>query len=175
MKNIMFTFLIGMAFILAASSARAVSLDWIGKSCVVVDGTFEVCKPNTKWDTKKTKDSSRPVKWEYNKIGPDPVIWLRYGDAQGKTAHHYAKFVRNELESRGISVESIKNKVFNGRHVSLIKGYNSSNDLHYLVGVWRNRAKGFNLECSASSIDFNKFEWQCLQSIKSVRIVNENR
>lgn len=44
-----------------------------------------------------------------------------------------------------------------------------------MVGVWRNQAKGFNLECSASTDNFGKYEWHCMKAIESVKIVSETR
>ena len=175
MKNIRIILTAGIVLFVAISAAHAVQIDWLDKKCLVIDAAFQVCKPDHKWDTQKTREDHRPIKWVYHEEGANPIIWLRYDDAAGKTAHDYAKFVRKELESRGIVVKSVQNKVMNGRNVSLITGVNSGTNLRYLVGVWRNQAKGFNLECSASIDNFSEYEHHCLKAIDSVKVVSETR
>ncbi|MBI4411271.1 MAG: hypothetical protein HY541_02165 [Deltaproteobacteria bacterium] len=175
MKNIRIILAAGIALFVAISTAHAVQIDWEGKNCLTIDSAFYVCKPDHKWDTQKTKEDHRPIKWVYHEEGANPIIWLRYDDATGKTAHDYAKFVKKDLESRGIAVKSIKNEVISGRNVSIIEGVNSGTNLRYQVGVWRNQAKGFNLECSASIDNFSEYQHHCRKAIESVKIVNETR
>ncbi|MBI2340135.1 MAG: hypothetical protein HYU99_07220 [Deltaproteobacteria bacterium] len=175
MKTIRFILAVGAVLFTAVSAAHAVQIDWQGSDCLTIDSTFHVCKPDHKWDTQKTKQENRPIKWVYHEVGANPIIWLRYDDAAGKTAHDYAKFVRQDLESRGVVIQSVKNKVLNGRNVSIITGVKSDTNLKYMVGVWRNQAKGFNLECSASTDNFGKYEWHCMKAIESVKIVSETR
>lgn len=43
----------------------------------------------------------------------------------------------------------------------------------YLIGVYRNRSKGWILECNAVPVDFNMFESQFLYAIDSVRIFSD--
>lgn len=162
--------------LLTSNQVNAVNLNWEGDSCVTVDGSFKVCKPNKKWDTQDTEDESRPVKWVLHKRDANPVIWLRYDEnVKGQTAHDYAKVLKNRMVSeRGIEVDSVKNSVINGRNVSMIEGESDKSDLHILVGVWRNQAKGFALECTANKGDFDDYKSQCLEAIESVKIVSES-
>lgn len=174
MKRSITVFLAVLAVSFSAAAAHAVSLDWEGKKCVIVDGSFKVCKPDSEWDTQKTQDDSRPIKWVLHKEDVNPIIWLRYDqNVTGQTAHDYAKVLRGSLESRGVDVQKTKNLVIKGRNVSIIEGKNAGNDLKYLVGVWRNKAKGFALECTANPGDFEDYRDECMTAIESVKIVSE--
>jgi opacity protein-like surface antigen len=165
----------GAAMLLSATVAQAVDLNWVDKNTVIVDGTFQVSKPGKEWDTQKTQDWAAPVKWVLHKEGANPIIWLRYDQAvRGKTAHDYANDVKSRLRARGVSVESVRNQVISGRNVSLISGVDNSSGFRYLVGVWRNRNKGFNLECTAASADFGVYEPHCMAAIQSARILKED-
>ncbi len=171
-KTLLLAVIAGALF--ASSSASAVALNWIDKNCVVIDNTFQVCKPGKQWDTQKTNDWAAPVKWVLHRSGANPIIWLRYDQSvRGKTAHDYARDVKSRLQARGIRVESVRNQVISGRNVSLISGLDSSSGLRYLVGVWRNKNVGFNLECTAGASDFGVYEPHCMASVQSVRIVSE--
>ena len=176
MKKSRLATLVLLGAILVAVQAKATSLNWTSDTCVTVDHTFHVCKPSEKWDTVKTGNSDlRPVEWVYHKNGPNPRITLRYNPAAtGKTAHDYAKVVSSNLKADGLKVDSIKNENIAGRNVSVIRGTNTANGFRYLVGVWRNKSKGFELHCSAQSGDFPSYEPACRASIQSVRIVNEH-
>ncbi len=166
---------VGAAVLLTASVAKAVDLNWVDRNTVIVDGTFQVSKPGKEWDTQKTEDWAAPVKWVLHKMGPNPIIWLRYDQAvRGKTAHDYAQDVRSRLKARGIEVESVRNQVISGRNVSLISGVDNHSGFRYLVGVWRNRDKGFNLECTAATQDFGVYEPHCMAAIQSARILRED-
>lgn len=174
-RQIKFALMVGALVITAAATAGAVSVDWPTKLTAVVDGTFEVTKPNDAWDTQKTSDDMGPVKWVLHRSGANPIIWLRYDPSpQGKTAHDFAKFVKKDLEQRGISVEKIQNKVVNGRNVAILSGEERGGKLRYLVAVYRNRVKGLMLECTASREDFGVYSAQFWQAIESVRILREN-
>jgi uncharacterized protein Usg len=167
--------LVGALVVMAAATAKAVPIDWPDKLTAVVDGTFEVKKPNDAWDTQKTSDSLAPVKWVLHRSGANPIIWLRYDPSpQGKTAHHFAQYVKKDLEQRGITVEKIQNKVINGRNVSIISGEERGGKLRYLVAVYRNKVKGLMLECTAAREDFGVYSAQFWQAIESVRILREN-
>ena len=167
--------MVGSLTILAASAASAVDLNWVDKNTVIVDGTFQVSKPGKQWDTQKTNDWAAPVKWVLHKSGANPIIWLRYDQAvRGKTAHDYANDVKSRLRSRGISELKIRNQVISGRNVALISGVDNSSGFRYLVGVWRNQNKGFNLECTAATSDFSVYEPHCMAAIQSARILREN-
>lgn len=166
--------MVGALSLLAASVASAVDLNWVDKNTVIVDGTFQVSKPGKEWDTQKTNDWAAPVKWVLHRMGANPVIWLRYDQAvRGKTAHDYAQDVKSRLNARGVQVEAVRNQVINGRNVSLISGVDSAGGFRYLVGVWRNRDKGFNLECTAALQDFAVYEPHCMAAIQSARILRE--
>ncbi|HEX5036026.1 MAG TPA: hypothetical protein VFX30_02605 [bacterium] len=165
----------GAAMLLTATAAQAIDLNWVDKNTVIVDGTFQVSKPGKEWDTQKTQDWSAPVKWVLHKEGANPVIWLRYDQAvRGKTAHDYARDVKSRLKARGVSVESVRNQVISGRNVALISGMDNASGFRYLVGVWRNRNKGFNLECTAEAKDFGVYEPHCMAAIQSARILRED-
>jgi hypothetical protein len=177
MKKTKLALAAGAAMLLTASVAQAQSVDlnWIDKNTVIVDSTFQVSKPGKQWDTQKTNDWAAPVKWVLHKSGANPIIWLRYDQAvRGKTAHDYAKDVQSRLKSRGISDLRIRNQVISGRNVALISGVDNASGFRYLVGVWRNRNKGFNLECTAEAKDFSVYEPHCMASIQSARILRED-
>ncbi len=168
--------LAGLALVLTAVKAQAVHLDWQGTKCVTIDNTFKVCKPNNNWDTQRTADDDRPVKWVYHKKDVNPVIRLNYDEnVSGQTAHDYAKALKPKLSQRGIKIKSTTDTVINGRNVSLITGSNEENQLTYYIGVWRNAAKGFFLECTANKGEFSNFKSQCQQAMNSVKIVSEGK
>lgn len=156
-----------------ASEVLAVNLDWVSKTCVVVDGTFHVCKPSDSWDTQKTKGSrDEAVRWVLHRQGANPIIKLVYkSDVQGQTAHDYAKWVSKELELRGLKVTRTENRVVNGRNVSLINATDpeSEGKLNYLVAVYRDRNKGLQMECTAGKDDFTFFAQEFMSAINSVR------
>jgi len=165
----------GLVTIFVSSMAHAVALNWIHDNhTVIVDNTVQISKPNKKWDTqtKHYKDPA-PVKWVRHVSGPNPEIFLRYrSNVTGKTAHHYAKQVKKELVSRGISVYKTENKVINNRHVSFL--YGSSGENNYMVGVWRHRNIGFQLECKAHGSKFSSFQSDFDRAISSVKILKES-
>jgi len=170
-----FALIVGALSVLAASVASAVDLNWVDKNTVIVDGTFQVSKPGSEWDTQKTNDWAAPVKWVLHKSGANPIIWLRYDQAvRGKTAHDYANDVKSRLRARGVQVESVRNQVISGRNISLISGVDNSSGFRYLVGVWRNHNKGFNLECTAATADFGVYEPHCMAAMQSARILKED-
>lgn len=157
------------------NAAHAVALSWIESNrTVIVDNTVQVSKPNGKWDTQTDhyKDPA-PVKWVRHVRDANPQMFLRYSqNVRGKTAHDYAKgVVKNELASRGITVTGIENKVVNNRHVSIINGMKG--DERYMVGVWRHRNVGFQLECVAVSDKFGEFMGEFDNAIQSVKILKE--
>lgn len=175
MKHPKLVLAVGAVVLLAASVASAVDLNWVDKNTVIVDGTFQVSKPGSEWDTQKTQDWAAPVKWVLHKSGANPIIWLRYDQAvRGKTAHHYAQDVKSRLKARGVTVDSIRNQVISGRNVSLVSGVDNNSGFRYLVGVWRNRDKGFNLECTAATSDFSVYEPHCMAAMQSARILKED-
>lgn len=168
-SHLVFVALMGFSF-----TAQAVDLDWVDKdTTVVVDRTVQVSKPNTKWDTqtKHYKDDA-PVKWVRHVRGANPQIFLRYkNNVTGQTAHVYAGQVKKELAARGIQVNKTENKVVNGRHVAILRGTKGSEE--YVVGVWRHRDLGFQLEGVAETDKFSSFEGDFQRAIHSVKIVKE--
>lgn len=172
-KTILFGVL--LPIVLSTATAQAVNLAWIESNrTVIVDNTVQVSKPNTKWDTQtKHYEDPAPVKWVRHKGGANPQIFLRYSqNVKGKTAHDYAaQIVKKELASRGIQVTNVENKVVNNRHVAVINGMKG--DERYMVGVWRHRDIGFQMECVAVNDKFNQFMGEFQQAIDSVKILKE--
>lgn len=146
-------------------------LNWISKTCVIVDGTFQVCKPDTSWDTQTKDISEEAVRWVLHRSGANPMMKLIYDpNATGKTAHEYAKKARRDMEARGIHVSGVQNRVINGRNVSLISG--QSGGFNYLVAVYRDSSKGLKLECTGPSDTFSSFANNFMASIDSVRFMH---
>lgn len=168
-------FLAGIAMLVMAAKAKAVDMDWSDNKCLTIDHTFRVCKPDGKWDTQKTGESTAPVKWVFHKTGANPVIWLQYDEnAQGKTAHDYAQSVKSRLKARGVNITATRNTQIAGRNVSMIYGDDPVGGFRYMVGVWRNKNKGFTLQSTAAATDFAAYEPHFMTSVSSVRIVNEH-
>lgn len=160
------------AVMLVASSAGAVDLNWVSKTCVVVDGTFQVCKPSPSWDTQTKDIREEAVRWVLHRSGANPIIKLIYdGNARGKTAHDYARLVKKDLEARGLKANAIQNKVINGRNVSLINATDSDGKLEYLVAVYRDQSKGLKLECTGPKDNFSFFAQEFRAAIDSVKFV----
>jgi|APSaa5957512535_1039671.scaffolds.fasta_scaffold155129_1 hypothetical protein len=167
--------LIGLVAFFFVTTAHAVSLDWVDKdTTIVVDSTFQISKPNTRWDTQtKHYEDPAPVKWVRHVRGPNPQIFLRYREnVTGKTAHVYSKQVRKELQSRGYQVYKTEKKVINNRHVAILHA-SSGND-KVMVGVWRHRNLGFWLECRADGAKFSEYMSEFNRAIASVKIVKES-
>lgn len=164
-------FLVGLAGFLFATGAQAVDLNWTSKTCVVVDSTFSVCKPSKSWDTQTKSIVDEPVRWVLHRSGANPIIKLLYDtNPRGKTAHDYAKYVKQDLEARQIKISKVENRVINGRNVSILSGQGSDN-FGYLVAVYRDGGKGLRLECTASNENFSFFSQEFMASINSVRFV----
>jgi hypothetical protein len=153
------------------SKAQAAGyLNWISKTCVVVDGAFQVCKPSPSWDTQTKNISEEAVRWVLHREGANPIMKLIYDqNATGKTAHDYARKAKQDLVARGINVSSVQNRVINGRNVSLLSG--QSGELNYLVAVYRDQAKGLKLECTGPTGNFSSFANEFMSSINSVRFM----
>ncbi len=158
----------------AATEAKAEGyLQWVSKTCVIVDGTFNVCKPSKSWDTQKKDIHDEAVRWVLHRSGANPVIRLIYDpSATGNTAHEYGKRVKKDLELRGINVTKLENRVINGRNVSLISGRGGSDKLDYLVAVYRDQNKGLKLEFTAAPEDFGFFSNEFMTgTVNTVRFV----
>lgn len=165
-------FALAGAVVMIASTAGAVDLNWVSKTCVVVDGTFQVCKPSASWDTQTKDIREEAVRWVLHRSGANPIIKLIYdGNARGKTAHDYARLVRRDLESRGLRVTNTQNRVINGRNVTLINATDSDGKLEYLVAVYRDQSKGLKLECTGPKDNFSFFAQEFRASIDSVKFV----
>jgi hypothetical protein len=168
-------YLLGVAVVFLYSPfAQAVSIQWQdNKLTAVIDGSIQITKPNGDWDTQETKDPSAPVKWVLHRGGANPVIWLRYNDSPaGKNIAQFAGSVRNELVRRGLRIEKEQARSINGRKAYLFYAVDSAlrGNASFLIGVYRNRSKGWILECNSVPVDFNQFESQFLSSIDSVKI-----
>ena len=151
--------------------AWAVNLEWTSKTCVVVDGTFHVCKPTPDWDTQTKDVRDEAVRWVLHRQGANPMIRLIYdANATGKTAHDYGERVKKDLELSGLRVGKVEKRTINGRNVTLINASDPENEgkLNYLVAVYRDQAKGLRLTCSAGKDDFSFFSNEFMQSINSV-------
>lgn len=176
MKKISLALLVLALTVASVNQAKAVSLDWSDSNkTVVVDHTVQVTKPSTKWDTQtKHYEDSAPVKWVRHVADANPQIFLRYStNVKGQTAHDYASgIVKGELATRGITINSIQNKVINNRNVSIING--SKGDERFMVGVWRHKNIGFQLECLATNKKFDSFMGEFQQAISSVKILKES-
>lgn len=174
-RYFLLTLAVALMSLTMASTAHAVALTWIESNrTVIVDNTVQVSKPSGKWDTQTDhyKDPA-PVKWVRHVRDANPQMFLRYSqNVRGKTAHDYARgIVKNELAARGITVTGIENKVVNNRNVSIINGMKG--DERYMVGVWRHRDIGFQLECVAISEKFGDFMNEFDTAIQSVKILKE--
>lgn len=176
MKKIIGSLVVAVFALLSVSSAQAVDLKWVDSNrTVIVDNTVQVTKPSTKWDTQtKHYEDPAPVKWVRHVGGANPQIFLRYStNVKGQTAHDYASLiVKRELSQRGIHVTKRQNKVINNRNVAVIEG--TKGNEKYMIGVWRHRNIGFQLECVAEGNKFDKFNGEFQQAINSVKILKES-
>jgi hypothetical protein len=174
-KNLLLALMVATFVMLGSKAAQAVNLSWVDSNrTVIVENTVQVTKPSTKWDTQtKHYEDPAPVKWVRHIDGANPQMFLRYSaNVKGRTAHDYAKLiVKNELAARGITVTGVQNKVINNRHVAVING--TKDNERYMIGVWRHRDIGFQLECKAELNKFDNFMGEFDQAINSVQIVKE--
>lgn len=165
----------GLLMAAASTTAHAVNLNWTSKTCLIVDGTFQVCKPSTSWDTQTKEIIDEPVRWVLHRKGPNPIIKLLYKtDVKGKTAHDYAKWVRQDLELRGLTIGKVENRTINGRNVTLINASDPENSgkLNYLVAVYRDQNKGVQMECTAAKENFSFFSQEFMAAIDSVHFIH---
>jgi hypothetical protein len=161
-------------FVCSPSVARAQAE--IKQPTVVIAKTFQVTKPGEEWDTQKTNDHAAPFKFVLHKSGANPTVWLRYDQRpQGKTAHDYVQSVQSRLVRRGITDIAIRTEVTAGRNVTFISGIDKDRHLRYLVGVWWNKDSALNLECTTAIRDFAVYEPQCMNLIRSVKILGEGQ
>ena len=153
--------------------AHSANVQWQDKNTAVIDGSLQITKPTGDWDTQDTKDPSAPVKWVLHRGGANPVILLRYDySPAGKNISQFADSVRGELIRRGLKVRKEQPRSINGRKAYLFyaEDPNLRGNASYLIGVYRNRSKGWILECNSVPVDFNQFESQFLSAIESVKI-----
>ncbi len=173
-KIILLTAVLAIVALFVVSTAHAVALNWANKNTVIVDHTVQVTKPNSKWDTqtKHYKDPA-PVKWVRHISGANPQMYLRYKyNVTGQTAHAYSKQVGKELSNRGIRVIRTEKKVINARNVAIVHG--TRGEEQFMVGVWRHKDIGFQLECVAVHGKFDRYVGEFYQAINSVRILKES-
>ncbi|MBU0506846.1 MAG: hypothetical protein ABII18_01280 [bacterium] len=175
MKKYLMLIVLVAVFGLMSATAHAVSTKWLDKNTtLMIDNTLMISKPNTQWDTQtKGYEDSAPIKWVRHVAGANPQMFLRYKpNVTGKTAHVYSQQVKSELSSRGINVYKTEKKVVNGRNVAIL--YGSKGEEEYMVGVWRHKDLGFQLECLAVKDKFNSYMSDFYAAINSVRIVKES-
>lgn len=174
-----YAFLAGLAAMLVGGAATASigdNIQWMGDKVTFRVGPVQSRKPSTNWDTQKTKDYNGKYKFVIHRPGANPVCWLRFDDnPSGKTAHKYASWLKARLKQRGLSGLSQRKQVIDGRNVSFVSGVDHNKNFRYLVGVWRNRDVGINLECTAHANDFSVYEPQFMSFISNTRIVSEGR
>lgn len=165
-----------MAAFLFSSVAFAevgTQFNWVDKLCAIV-GPVKICKPSKDWDTQKTEDYNARYKSVLHRGGANPVCWLRFDENPvGKTAHKYADWLKDRMMQRGLTEITQRKQVIDGRNVSFIGGYDAAKGFRYLVGVWRNREVGINLECTAESKDHAVYEPQFMSFITNLRIISE--
>ncbi len=162
----------------AAMAGIGENITWnIGgnKNCFQI-GPITSCKPSKHWDTQKTKDYNAKYKFVLHRSGANPVCWLRFDDnPKGKTAHRYANWLKSRLKQRGYSNLTQRKEVIAGRNVSFIGGYDAAKNFRTVIGVWRNRDVGMNMECTAAAKDFSVYEPQFQSFIANARVVSEGR
>lgn len=180
MSRIKTFFVVGaVAAMVAATFAYAnvnfFDIKWLSKTSFVVGGMVEGNKPSPDWDTQKTKDINSPYKFVLHRGGANPKCWLRFDDdPSGKTAHAYANgLLKSRFEMRGMKVAKILNRQIAGRNVAFIAAHDVAKGHRYLVGAWRNTARGINLECDVDDANFGVYEPQFRNFIDSVRIRSE--
>ncbi len=167
----------GMAALLLSSVAIA----GVGENIVWLDKyTFQVSpyqgtKPGKQWDTQKTNDTNSKYKFVLHRAGANPKCWLHFDvDPAGKTAHSYAtRTLKRRYRDRGLTGISIRKEVIAGRNTSILTGHDPHKNHRYMVGAWRNREVGINLECDAHVNDFAVYEPQFRNFINSSRIISE--
>lgn len=142
----------------------------------VIERIFEITKPHDDWNFKETTDPSAPVKWVLHRGGANPVILLRFDySPPGKSIANFADSVRSELVRRGLRIDREEPRSINGRKAYLFYATdrNLRGNASYLVGVFRNKSRGWIVECNSVPVDFNMFEHQFLSAINSVRIYRD--
>lgn len=175
-------FLVVAMVVLFAASAVAMSsnvdlfqMQWMTKTKFNNAGIVTAEKPSKDWDTQKTEDRNSPYKFVLHRGGANPKCWLRYDEnPQYKTAHSYANnLLKPRLEMRGMKVSKILERVIDGRNVAYIAANDVSKGHRYLIGAWRNKVRGINLECDVDDGNFGVYEPQFRNFIDSVRITDE--
>ncbi|MCP5468332.1 MAG: hypothetical protein H7A32_03595 [Deltaproteobacteria bacterium] len=142
------------------------------KLTYVVDGMFQISKATDEWDTQDSHQDNSPVKWVLHVSGDNPEVRLRYDfNPKGSDAFKYGVHVKDMLKSRGINVERVYYRNINGRKASIIKGIDRDREKRWLIAVWRNKSRGFLLECSVEPGKFHKYREQFNEMINSVHIL----
>jgi len=160
------------ALMATASSAHAVDLQWSSKNCVNIDGNYYLCKPDDKWDTQKTEETLRPVKFVYHKSKSNPILWVIYDEAaSASSASDYASKVRARYESRGIKVDAVLDETIGGKSVYIVSGQDSSKGARFSTALfWRpNLKRVLQIEYSASAEDFSTYQPQFMSTVQSAR------
>lgn len=161
--------------LLGTATGRAADLQWSSKNCVTVDGSFYLCKPDDKWDTQKTEESSRPLKFVYHKGGANFVVWYGYDqNVTAKSADDYAGDVRARYETRGVKVEGVTKDRVEGRDVYTVGGLDTAKNFRYMMALFYRPgfSKTLQLEFVADAKDASAGEPQFrafVQSVKDLR------
>jgi len=166
--------MVAVATLLTASLAGAADLKWSGTTCFTMDSSFYMCKPDDKWDTQKTEEVTRPVKFVYAKSGANPIIWVVLDNlASADSASDYASKVRSRYESRGLKDIMTSKEVVGGKDVYIVSGEDTAKGSRFSTALfWRSGlSKVLQVEYTAGSQDFSTYQPQFLATVASVRDV----
>jgi hypothetical protein len=162
-----------LCFSAVAMAGIGENITWSDKTCFTIS-PIKSCKPSRDWDTQKTKDLNAKHKFVLHRAGANPVAWLRFDqNPKGKTAHAYAKWLKDRWSQKGLTDIQIRKEVIAGRNVAFVSGYDPHKDFRYLLGVFRNREVGIHWECSAAAKDFSVYEPQFRTFIEQTRVISE--
>ncbi len=161
---------LGMSVLSLVSPAQAASLQWSG-NCVTIDSSFYLCKPDDKWDTQKTEEALRPVKFVYHKGGANPVMWVVFDDSpNASSASDYASKVRARYESRGIKVDAVLDESTGGKSVYIVSGHDAAKGARFSTALfWRSGLRRvLQIEYTAAQ-DFSTYQPQFMATVSSAR------
>jgi hypothetical protein len=162
------------AGLLSSPAANAVDLKWSGTTCFTMDSSFYLCKPDDKWDTQKTEESTRPVKLVYAKSGANPVIWIVLDNlASAASASDYADKVRSRFQSRGLKDIATAKETVGGKDVYIVSGTDEAKGARFSAALfWRSgMSKVLQVEYTAATQDFSTYQPQFMATVASVRDV----
>lgn len=149
-----------------------------GSSTIVVDEVFQFNTPSPQWDSQAKNDPNAVAKWVLHQAGRNPLIRLKYefdpAHLKGKTIHHFPEFVKNQYQSKGIRIQNMEMRQINGRNVALLYGLDPKKDDRYLIGVWRDKNRGYIMECSSDQDDFVALMSGFKTTIETARILKKH-